>query len=139
MMLQSLDLTTPSILFSAVSLILLAYTNRFLAYAQVVRHLKEEFDENHTELANLQLANLTKRLYLARSMQVFGVTSLFLCVLCTLFIFVGLQAIAMVTFLLALIALTISLAISIREILISVKAVEYHLHAINKPKPKDKK
>lgn len=138
MILQSLDLTTPSILFSAVSLILLAYTNRFLAYAQVVRNLKDEFEQTHAELANLQLANLTKRLYLARSMQIFGVTSLFLCVICTLFIFVGLQNVAIITFLLALIALTISLAISIREILISVKAVEYHLHAIKKPKPKKK-
>lgn len=41
-----LDLTTPSLLFSAISLILLAYTNRFLSYASVVRALKEKASAN---------------------------------------------------------------------------------------------
>lgn len=41
-----LDLTTPSLLFSAISLILLAYTNRFLAYANVVRSLKDKYQQS---------------------------------------------------------------------------------------------
>ena len=133
---EELNLTTPSILFSAISLIMLAYTNRFLAYAQVVRNLKVQEETYSNETIRKQLENLKKRLYLARSMQIFGVGSLFLCVLCTLFIYVGWQIVAVYTFGLALIALTISLAISIKEILISVTALEHYLDDLNLKKEK---
>ena len=86
---EELTLTTPSILFSAISLIMLAYTNRFLAYASVIRSLKTEHEQNPTPMAQRQIDNLRKRLYMARSMQIFGVSSLLLCVVCTLFIYVG--------------------------------------------------
>lgn len=124
---EELTLTTPSIMFSAISLIMLAYTNRFLAYAQLVRNLTAEFNKSPNKLAKQQLENLTKRLYLARSMQVYGIMSLLLCVLCTLFIFINMQTVAIITFVIALILLVISLAISVNEIFISVKALEYHL------------
>lgn len=42
---EELTLTTPALLFSAVSLILLAYTNRFLSYAQLVRQLRDRYME----------------------------------------------------------------------------------------------
>lgn len=129
---EELTLTTPSIMFSAISLILLAYTNRFLAYAQLVRNLKTEFDKTHTQITELQLANITKRLYLTRSMQVFGVMSLLFCVICTLFIYINMQTIAAITFGISLMLLITSLAISIKEILISVKALEYHLDDMKK-------
>ena len=58
-----LTLSTPSILFSAISLILLAYTNRFLSYAQVVRNLKADHDKNPSAITRLQLANLRRRLF----------------------------------------------------------------------------
>ena len=70
---EELTLTTPSILFSAISLIMLAYTNRFLAYASVIRSLKTEHEQNPTPMAQRQIDNLRKRLYMARSMQIFGV------------------------------------------------------------------
>lgn len=127
---EHLTLTTPSIMFSAISLILLAYTNRFLAYAQLVRNLKDEFNKTHTKLAEKQLTNITKRLYLVRSMQIFGVMSLLLCVFCTLLIFLNMHTFALVTFGMALMLLVISLAISVKELLISVKALEYHLDDI---------
>lgn len=73
---EELTLTTPSILFSAISLIMLAYTNRFLAYASVIRSLKTEHEQNPTPMAQRQIDNLRKRLYMARSMQIFGVSSL---------------------------------------------------------------
>ena len=68
-----LDLTTPSLLFSAISLILLAYTNRFLSYASVVRALKEKHQQTHDPKDIAQIANLRKRLYLTRSMQILGI------------------------------------------------------------------
>lgn len=61
---DELNLTTPTLLFSAVSLILLAYTNRFLSYAQLVRTLKEQYLQNHSEITAAQIDNLRKRLYL---------------------------------------------------------------------------
>ncbi|WP_294140827.1 DUF2721 domain-containing protein [uncultured Sanguibacteroides sp.] len=124
---EELTLTTPSILFSAISLIMLAYTNRFLAYAQVIRNLKTEHEKNPTPITEKQLENLKKRLYMSRSMQIYGVISLLLCVLCTFFIYIGLQLTAVYVFGIALLLLVISLGISVREILISVKALEFHL------------
>ena len=88
---EELTLTTPSILFSAISLIMLAYTNRFLAYAQVIRNLKGEHENRPSTMTKLQLDNLRKRLYMARSMQIYGVISLLLCVVCTFFIYIGLH------------------------------------------------
>ena len=131
---EELTLTTPSILFSAISLIMLAYTNRFLAYASVIRSLKTEHEQNPTPMAQRQIDNLRKRLYMARSMQIFGVSSLLLCVVCTLFIYVGWQLVAVYTFGVALLLLVISLAISIRELLISVKALEYRLDNVKSKK-----
>lgn len=124
---EELTLTTPSILFSAISLIMLAYTNRFLAYAAVIRNLHTEQEQNPTPMTQRQIDNLRKRLYMTRSMQVFGVSSLLLCVICTFFIYIGWQQLAVYVFAVSLLLLTISLAISIREVLISVKALEYRL------------
>ena len=123
---EELTLTTPSILFLAISLIMLAYTNRFLAYAQVIRNLKGEHENRPSAMTKLQLDNLRKRLYMARSMQIYGVISLLLCV-CTFFIYIGLQTLAVYTFGVALLLLVISLGISVKEILISVKALEFRL------------
>lgn len=131
---EELTLTTPSILFSAISLIMLAYTNRFLAYAAVIRNLKVEHENNPTPITSRQIENLRKRLYMARSMQIFGVSSLLLCVICTLFIYIGWQLTAVYIFGIALLLLVISLGISIRELLISVRALEYHLDKVERNK-----
>lgn len=127
---EELTLTTPSILFSAISLIMLAYTNRFLAYAQVIRNLKAQHQANPTHVTHLELQNLRRRLYMARAMQIYGVSSLLLCVVCTLLIYVGWQQTAVVVFAVALLLLIVSLAISVRELLISVKALEYHIDSV---------
>ena len=82
---MEIDLTTPALLFSAISLIMLAYTNRFLSYAQLVRTLKDQYRENHSAVTAAQIANLRKRLYLTRAMQVTGIGSLLL--LCGQYVF----------------------------------------------------
>ena len=124
---EQLTLTTPALLFSAVSLILLAYTNRFLAYASVVRNLHANFKENHDKLLIGQIQNLRKRLRLTQTMQVLGISSLLLCVVCMFMIYVNLQIWAEFVFAVALVLLILSLALSIREIQISVKALDLHL------------
>lgn len=70
---EELTLTTPALLFSAVSLILLAYTNRFLSYAQLVRQLRDRYMENPTDITVAQIENLRKRLNLTRTMQGLGI------------------------------------------------------------------
>lgn len=127
---EELTLTTPSILFSAISLIMLAYTNRFLAYATVIRNLKVEHENNPTAITEKQIDNLRKRLYITRSMQIFGVMSLLLCVVCTFFIYVGWQLAAVYIFGIALLLLVVSLGLSVKELLISVKALEFHLDRV---------
>lgn len=131
---EEMTLTTPSVLFSAISLIMLAYTNRFLAYASVIRNLKAEHEHNPTLLRQRQIDNLRKRLYITRSMQIYGVLSLLLCVVCTLFIYIGWQTAAVYIFGIALLLLVISLGLSVKELLISVKALEYHLEQVESGK-----
>ena len=126
-----LDLTTPSSLFSAISLILLAYTNRFLSYASVVRALKEKHQQTHDPKDIAQIANLRKRLYLTRSMQILGILSLLLCVIAMFFIYVSWQIFAAWIFGIALLLLAASLCVCIWEINISVKALEIHLEDIS--------
>ena len=126
-----LDLTTPSLLFSAISLILLAYTNRFLSYASVVRALKEKHQQTHDPKDIAQIANLRKRLYLTRSMQILGKLSLLLCVIAMFFIYVSWQVFAAWIFGIALLLLAASLCVCIWEINISVKALEIHLEDIS--------
>ena len=125
---MEIDLTTPALLFSAISLIMLAYTNRFLSYAGLVRALKEQYQKSHSSVTAAQIANLRKRLYLTRAMQVTGIASLLLCVVSMFFIYIRLYLASVYIFGLALVLLIISLTISVYEIYISVKALEIHLN-----------
>ena len=124
---MQIDLTTQALLFSAISLIMLAYTNRFLSYAQLVRHLKDEYTENPSAVTAAQIANLKKRLYLTRAMQFTGIASLLLCVVSMFLIYIELYITSVYVFGTALVLLIISLGISIREIHISTKALEIYL------------
>lgn len=127
---EQLTLTTPALLFSAISLIMLAYTNRFLAYAAVVRNLHDKYLINNDRSIIKQIKNIKKRLYLTKSMQIFGIMSLLLCVLTMFLIYIEQHIIAVWIFGVALILLIISLALLIKEIQISVKALEHHINDI---------
>jgi hypothetical protein len=129
---QELTLITPTFLFSAISLLLLAYTNRFLSYAQLVRTLKDRYMEDQSALTLAQIANLRKRLYLTKNMQMLGVASLLLCVATMFLIYVGLQVISAYVFGLALLLLIISLTLSVLEIRISAKSLEIYLSNMEK-------
>jgi hypothetical protein len=135
---DNLTLTTPGLLFPAISLLLLAYTNRFLAIATLIRRLYSEHQENPNRLLVGQIKNLRKRVALIRSMQFFGVASLFLCVLCMFLLFAENQLIGKWLFGIALLLLLISLGLSLWEIQISVKALNIHLKSIEDKDNKDK-
>ncbi|MBC3757469.1 MULTISPECIES: DUF2721 domain-containing protein [Hyunsoonleella] len=127
---EALTLTTPALLFSAISLIMLAYTNRFIAYAATIRNLHDKYIKNKDSILIAQIENLKKRLYLTRSMQILGISSLLLCVLTMFLIYIEQQVIAVWVFGIALILLIASLGFLILEIQISVKALEHHISDI---------
>ncbi|MFC4634420.1 DUF2721 domain-containing protein [Dokdonia ponticola] len=127
---EELTLTTPALLFSAISLIMLAYTNRFLAYAAIIRNLHDTYKKEKDSVLIAQIKNIKQRLYLTRSMQIFGISSLLLCVLTMFLIYIQQQTIAVWVFGVALILLILSLAFLIWEIQISVKALEHHIDDI---------
>lgn len=129
---EELTLITPTFLFSAISLLMLAYTNRFLSYAQLVRTLKDRYIENPDAVKAAQIANLRKRLYLTRAMQLMGISSLFLCVITMFLIYIGDQIFSVYIFGLAMLLLIASLGLSVWEIQISVKSLELHLSDMDK-------
>ena len=124
---EELTLSTPALLFSAISLIMLAYTNRFLAYAAVIRNLHDIYLERKEESLIRQIRNLKLRLNLTRWMQIFGISSLLFCVLTMFLIYVHKQNMAVWIFGFALILLIISLVLLIKEIQISAQALQYHI------------
>ena len=124
---EELTLITPTFLFSAVSLILLAYTNRFLAYTSLVRNLKVKYMENKSSVTKAEIENLKKRLKLTRLMKSYGVASLLLCVATMFLIYIGSQTVSVVIFAVALLFLITSLALSVWEINISSKSIQIHL------------
>ncbi|WP_339887816.1 DUF2721 domain-containing protein [uncultured Flavobacterium sp.] len=124
---MTLNIETPALLFSATSLILLAYTNRFLTIAQIVRGLKKTYDQEHTKNILLQIKNLNLRLTLIRYMQLFGVMCLFLSVFAMLLLFLNQQMIGIYLFGASMLCLLVSLALSFWEISISVTALRVHL------------
>jgi hypothetical protein len=125
-----LTLTTPALLFSAISLLLLAYTNRFLALAQLIRNLHAQYKQNADSVLLGQINNLRIRVHIIRYMQILGITSLLLCVLSMFLIYIGETVWAEVIFGVALLLLIASLALSVWEIQISVKALDIHLSDI---------
>ena len=124
---MNLSIETPALLFSATSLILLAYTNRFLTIAQIIRSLKKSYDEEENKIILLEIKNLNLRLTLIRYMQLFGVMCLFLSVFAMLLLFLSQSLIGIYLFGLSLLSLLISLGLSFWEISISVKALRLHL------------
>ena len=116
---MSLEISTPALLFPAVSLLFLSYTNRFLHLAALVRTLHGDWERDGMESARIQIDNLSKRLFLIRWMQLLGALSLLLCVVSMLGILTGSQSVANGTFFAAVVLMSLSLASLVVEILIS--------------------
>lgn len=118
---------TPTLLFSAISLLMLAYTNRFVVIANLIRELYTAHTANPSEVTANQLKNLRKRMRIIRNMQVYGAFSFFFSVLSLLFIFLQSVLIAEIIFGFSLVALLISLVLLIMELNISVHALNIQL------------
>ena len=120
---MDLTLTTPALLFPAISLLLLAYTNRFLSLAALMRELHARYRTQPDPTILGQLANLRYRIVIIRNMQACGVASFFGCVLCMFVLFAGHLTLGQWIFGAALLLLLLSLALSLREIQVSIDAL----------------
>ncbi|BBM49078.1 DUF2721 domain-containing protein [Leptotrichia wadei] len=122
---MTLEITTPAVLFPTVSLLLLAYTNRFLALTAIVRQMDSSGEVEHEFY---QVKNLRKRLNYIKKMQYFGVSSLLMCAISMLFLFLQMDFIGKISFGISLVSLIISLLFSLLEIQISLEALRIHLN-----------
>jgi magnesium-transporting ATPase (P-type) len=120
---MNLDIQTPALLFPAVSLLLLAYTNKFLAIASLIRKLVSDYEKKQKHGHLKQIRSLRRRLMLIRWMQVCGVASMLLCVVTMYFVYEGWQVWAKVLFATSLLLLMASLVITILEIMLSAGAL----------------
>ncbi|NOT04827.1 MAG: DUF2721 domain-containing protein [Anaerolineales bacterium] len=118
------SLGTPALLFPTVSLLMLAYTNRFLTLATIIRTLHDRYKNDQNDNLLGQIANLRYRVYLIRNMQIFGVLSLLFCVISMFALFAGWSAGGQWSFAIALILMIVSMLISLRELQISVGALD---------------
>ena len=125
---MELELSTPALLFSAITLLMLAFTNRFLAIATLIRGLHKNYlKDPEQEIIVEQIHNLRRRLTLIKNMQLFGVFSFLGCVICMFLLFNGFTAAANSVFIGSMLTLLISLGISLVEIQISTKALNLEL------------
>jgi len=126
-----ININTPALLFPAITLLMLAYTNRFLSLASLVRKLHDDYHRGEKEKNILsQIKNIRSRLNLIRYMQGFGIMSFLCCVLCMYVIFRGWIILSHWIFAASLIFLLISIILSLIEINKSTKAIELVLSDI---------
>lgn len=129
---MDLTLSTPALLFPAISLLLLAYTNRFLSLAALTRDLYAKYRAEPDARVKGQLLNLRYRIGIIRNMQIFGVASFFGCVLCMFLLFAGFQSIGTWVFGASLLLLLISLGLSLRELMVSIDALMLQISDLDK-------
>ncbi len=127
---MTLEVNTPALLFPAISLLFLSYTNRFLHLSALIRTLHSDWLEKGDPTLRAQIDNLRRRLTLIRTMQMFGAMSLFLCVIAMLSVIGKFQIVAVTAFLTALGLMAISLGCLIYEIWISGGALRILLNAV---------
>ena len=120
---MELTIQTPALLFPAVSLLLIAYTNKFLAIATLIRKLVSDYERKQKHELLRQIRSLRRRLMLIRWMQVCGVASILVCVITMYFIYEGWQVGAKILFALSLLLMMCSLVISLLEIVLSAGAL----------------
>lgn len=122
-----IEMTTPALLFTTISLLISAYTSRFLTLAGLLRQLDLQYKKDKDEIVLMQIKNLRKRINIIRWMQILGVFSFFLCVLTMFVLYINKQFLGEVIFAISLLSLMSSLLLSLYEVNISVNAITLQL------------
>ncbi len=125
---MELTLSTPALLFSTISLLMIAFTNRFLAIANLIRDLHKQFQQNPDGIVVAQIRSLHMRLRLIRTIQALAVLSLLCSAICMLCLFQEQVFIARVLFVGALVLQIVALGLSVIEISVSIKALTLELN-----------
>lgn len=125
------NISTPALLFSAITLLMLAFTQRFLAIANLIRQFISVYNEKPDEKIYKQICNFRIRLKLIKYTQAFGVLSFFFCVVCMFFILFHQLVVAKIIFAISLVLLMISLLLSLYEIFISIGALKHELDQLD--------
>lgn len=126
-----MTLTTPSLLFPAISLLMLAYTNRFVVLANVIRQLSNLENAPAQDVILRQIKNLRRRMHVIRLMQAFGVLSFVFCTLSMFSLLLAWVVIGAYLFAVSLILLVVSLMFSFYEVNISTDAINIELEKFN--------
>ena len=125
---MEISFNTPALLFPAISLIMLADTNRFLALSSRVRNLHDKYqNQEQKHIIHGQIKNLRYRLKLIKNMQALGVVTFLGCILCMYLIYVQFMLAANIVFAISLLSFSASLLLSLLEIQLSTKALELEL------------
>ena len=132
MKLPDLPLSTPSLLFPAISLLMLAYTNRFLGLASIVRTLHATWRTSGDPVLVAQISNMRRRIGIIRNMQSLGVLSMMFCTVSMALLFFGNQPVGQAAFALSLLLMTCSLALSLWEIQMSGTALDLQLQDVER-------
>jgi Protein of unknown function (DUF2721) len=127
---MEITITTPALLFPAISLLMISYTTRFLHLAHLARSLHAINPDAPEPTVLEQIKNIRKRILLIRNMQATGISSLLLCIICMCLLFEGQVHIAQALFIASLALMSVSLLFSLGEIWISVDALNVHLRGI---------
>ena len=122
--------STPAVVFSATSLLMLAYTNRFLTLSELTRNLYNRYKDSNGKdnSAKGQIDNLKLRLKIIRWMQIFGAVSFSLSVVSMLaMVFIN-DTVSLSIFIISLFCLLVSLGLLVYELQISVRALTIQLN-----------
>jgi len=126
-----MTLGTPALLFGAIALIMLAYTNRFFMLAKMIRDMHAGKSGEERELELKQIPILRIRLRLIQAMQALGVLSFIICTLSMLFLFIDQINMGKLFFGVSVICLMFSLICSLWEVLLSTKALDLVLNDLD--------
>lgn len=129
---MELPMTTPALLFPAISLLMLAYTNRFVVLAQLVRELYIQNRQEPDVILEEQISNLRTRLDIIRNMQILGALSFFFCVMSMLLLYLGSNLVGSIIFGISLLMLLASLGLLVVELQMSINALNIQLQDCKK-------
>lgn len=130
-MAEGLSFNMVGLLFPTISLLMLAYTNRFLALASLVRQLIGQYHGHPGPRVLVQIDSLHQRISLIRWTQALGVLSLILCTASLFGLFMALAAMASGLFAAALLIMLSSLCLSLYEVHLSVRALDIEIKGMN--------
>lgn len=124
---MDIDITTPALLFPAITILFLAYSNRFLTIATRIREKHADFNKTHSPVAEKQIASFRLRLRFIVAMEMFAVLGIISCIISTGFIFYRLQNVGNLAFAISMIFIVLSLLASIIELFFSTRALNIEL------------